>query len=650
MAFLIQSNDGVKSTVLPLGRALILIGRDPGSNLYLDDSSISKNHASIVYSGGGHILRDNGSTNGTLVNGNPVREHRLAHGDSIQFGSYHFVVDLENPVPAVKAPGESGIELERSGRAYGSSLKLPEIPGMEACGALQVVMSDKPRSAPPPLPPTGFLENLCEEDRQDLSSRGNYHFARCGETLVREGQETGRLFFLISGRLEARVGKPETLLGTISPGEWIGEVNIFDPAGAVCSVVAVEPTEYWEISRGDFERFINESRSAGSAVLIALASTLGRRIRQSTGSLQEAVKTASRLRRPKLAIALSAAALCATLAAAWFFFSGASDKSRLEAKNTLIEKNRVESISEARARIQSLQSELDAAKSDLDRSLLENRGLASELDSVRAELLAAKSAPQTPAKPAPPQEESAPAPRAEATPTAGTSESAEPTGHPSKVTVTTKTTIPAMVDGRVSGSVTIPVGRELVATGTDGDQVLVDFGGATQKIPKANTNFAEALATEVQRNAQAAKPQTTPLAQASTPKSTPVAAKPPKPQAPAPKHAGTAEVDALMNDAGILETLKELGRLRSSSEPDASRAFRSIAAKWSRISADAAGLLSTGNPAPGQAELLKKFIEASEIADHKRIQMFEAKIREIDAAWIKLKTGEKIESVTGDAP
>jgi pSer/pThr/pTyr-binding forkhead associated (FHA) protein len=650
MGFLIQANEGVKSVILPLGRALILIGRDPNSNLYLDDSSISKNHASIVFSGGAHILRDNGSTSGTVVNGTVVREHTLAHGDTIQFGPYHFTVDLENPVPTVNAPGESGIELERSGRAYSSSLKLPEIAGMEASGALQIVMSDKPRSTPPPLPPAGFLENLPEGDRQDFSSRGNYHFARSGEILIQEGHETGRLLFLISGRLEARIGKPETILGTISPGDWIGEINIFDPAGAVCSVVAIEPTEYWEISRGDFERFINESRSAGSAVLIALASTLGRRIRQSTGDLRECKKTASRLRRPKITIALAAAALCATLAAAWFFFSSTADKSRLEAKSTLIEKNRVESIGEARTRIQSLQAELDATKTDLDRSLLENRNLASELDSMRSQLLAAKSAPQSPANPLPPKNESTPTPQAEAKPAPGITEIEQFTGHPFKVRVTKKTIMPAMVDGRVSGSVTIPAGRELVATGTDGDHVVVDFGGASQKIPKANTNFVEALSAEAQRNAQAAKPRVTPPALAANPKPSPVAANLPKPQAPAPKRAGTAEIDALINETGILETLGELASLRSASDQDRSRAFRSIAARWNRLSADAAALLSTGNPSPAHAELLKKFIEASEIADLKRIQMFEAKIREIDAGWIKLKTGEKIDSVTGGAP
>ena len=49
-------------------------------------------------------------------------------------------------------------------------------------------------------------------------------------------------------------------------------------------------------------------------------------------------------------------------------------------------------------------------------------------------------------------------------------------------------------------------------------------------------------------------------------------------------------------------------------------------------------------------EILKKIIEASEILDPARGQMFEAKLREIDAAWLKLKTEEKIQNLTEGQP
>ena len=637
MAFLIQANEGIKSVILPLGRALILIGRDPGSDLYLKDSSISKNHASIVFSDGDHILRDNGSTNGSLVNGTPVREHRLAHGDTIRFGPYSFAVDLVNPVPATSAAGESGITFERSGHSYSRSLRLPEIPGNEQGGALHVVMSDKAKPEPTPLPPAGFLENLSEGERRDLSARGDYHYARSGEILIREGQDAGRLFFLISGRLEARKGSNQTPLGTVSPGEWVGEVNIFDPAGAVCSVVATEPSEYWEITRGAFERFINESRGTGSAILIALASTLGRRIRQSTGALQEAVVAP---RRSRFTLPLAAAAALAILTAAWFFLAGTSDKNRLREQNRQLEQESVETLAEALQRIQALQADLAAAQSDLARTLVDKQNLAADLESARAASQVAKAAPppsmppsQAPIKNTPPSDPvSMPKPE-------------EPAGQPSKILVTETTTVPALVDGRVSGRVAIPAGLELAVTGTDGDAVLVEFGNTPQRIPKANTNFAEALATE----AKAVSQKATPKPESKPPAATPTPSKP-DPSKTAPRTVDTKMIDDLVAKAGVLETLEELRPLRSAAEQDTARAMRSIATKWNSVSTEAARLLSLGTGSPAHIELLKKFLEASEMADPKRLQMFESKLREIDSAWIKLKTSEKIEVLTGGNP
>ena len=334
MAFLIQVNEGVKSVVLPLGRAVILIGRDADSNLYLDDSGISKNHASIIFANETYTLKDNGSASGSFVNGVRVREQNLAHDDVIQFGPYSFKVDLKNPVPVTTAIEENEVQLERSGHSYTRRVQLAEIAGLEKSGSLHVVMTDTPKTLPLPLPPTGFLSNLSVQQRQNLSLHGTYRYARNGEVLIKEGQNPGRLFLIISGKWEARKDDTQTLLGEIQPGEWVGEVNIFDPAGALCSVVAVQPSEYWEITREAFEKFINDSRGTGSAILIALAATLGRRVRQSTEGLQQAIKARPEPLPPKRSIftpIFAVVAVVAVIAAFAFFFTGTADKNRLQA-------------------------------------------------------------------------------------------------------------------------------------------------------------------------------------------------------------------------------------------------------------------------------------------------------------------------------
>jgi len=62
------------------------IGRGPENSIRLDDISVSGNHAEIVVVAENCYLKDRGSTNGTLVNGQKVTEVQLRAGDRIRFG------------------------------------------------------------------------------------------------------------------------------------------------------------------------------------------------------------------------------------------------------------------------------------------------------------------------------------------------------------------------------------------------------------------------------------------------------------------------------------------------------------------------------------------------------------------------------------
>jgi serine phosphatase RsbU (regulator of sigma subunit) len=79
-------NDGLGRRVIPLDKPSLTIGRRTESDIRLVGSDVSREHAEIVRDGGVVMLRDRGSRYGTFVNGEPVTEHRLAHGDRVQFG------------------------------------------------------------------------------------------------------------------------------------------------------------------------------------------------------------------------------------------------------------------------------------------------------------------------------------------------------------------------------------------------------------------------------------------------------------------------------------------------------------------------------------------------------------------------------------
>src|SRR5262245_29292633 len=64
----------------------ITLGRDPASQLNIPDHLVSRRHCTLEMDNGCFTLRDLGSSNGTYVNGIPVRERVLAHGDRIRAG------------------------------------------------------------------------------------------------------------------------------------------------------------------------------------------------------------------------------------------------------------------------------------------------------------------------------------------------------------------------------------------------------------------------------------------------------------------------------------------------------------------------------------------------------------------------------------
>ena len=62
------------------------IGRSPENSIRLDDNSVSSRHAEVVLVAESCYLKDLGSTNGTIVNGQPIKEVQLRAGDRIRFG------------------------------------------------------------------------------------------------------------------------------------------------------------------------------------------------------------------------------------------------------------------------------------------------------------------------------------------------------------------------------------------------------------------------------------------------------------------------------------------------------------------------------------------------------------------------------------
>lgn len=88
MAKILLMADGTVLQEMTLSKECITIGRRPDNDIVIDNLAISGRHAAITTLLDDSFLEDRGSTNGTLVNGQPVNKHFLQHGDVIELATY----------------------------------------------------------------------------------------------------------------------------------------------------------------------------------------------------------------------------------------------------------------------------------------------------------------------------------------------------------------------------------------------------------------------------------------------------------------------------------------------------------------------------------------------------------------------------------
>jgi pSer/pThr/pTyr-binding forkhead associated (FHA) protein len=84
----IRSGGGRAGEVFGVSGARMAIGRSPDAEVFLDDVTVSRNHALLVRRRDGLYIDDLGSLNGTYVNRRRIESHKLQNGDELQVGKY----------------------------------------------------------------------------------------------------------------------------------------------------------------------------------------------------------------------------------------------------------------------------------------------------------------------------------------------------------------------------------------------------------------------------------------------------------------------------------------------------------------------------------------------------------------------------------
>ncbi len=100
---LLVTTGPLRETTIPLPEGEAAIGRDPNNAVAVADPSVSRKHCMLRREDGRFQIKDLDSRNGTLVNGLPVKEQWLRHGDEIATGDSTFLFLLEEDERAIPA-------------------------------------------------------------------------------------------------------------------------------------------------------------------------------------------------------------------------------------------------------------------------------------------------------------------------------------------------------------------------------------------------------------------------------------------------------------------------------------------------------------------------------------------------------------------
>ena len=84
----IRSGGGRAGETFAVTGERMRIGRSPDAEVFLDDVTVSRNHALLVRRRDGLYVDDLGSLNGTYVNRRRIESHKLVDGDELQVGKY----------------------------------------------------------------------------------------------------------------------------------------------------------------------------------------------------------------------------------------------------------------------------------------------------------------------------------------------------------------------------------------------------------------------------------------------------------------------------------------------------------------------------------------------------------------------------------
>lgn len=208
MAKIILSVDGTVLKEVPLTKERITIGRKPHNDIPVDNLAVSGEHAAIITILNDSFIEDLNSTNGTLVNGKPIKKHFLQHNDVIEIGKHKLKYFNDAPAAAASADFEKTMIIRKPSAAPAApaAAPAPAAPAAPAPQTLSDTQSMKPAAPAAPAAPAPAAAPAAAG-----ASAGS---GREGAIQVLSGAAAGRTLDLTKNL--TTIGKPGTQVAVIT--------------------------------------------------------------------------------------------------------------------------------------------------------------------------------------------------------------------------------------------------------------------------------------------------------------------------------------------------------------------------------------------------------------------------------------------------
>lgn len=151
MAKLIISVDGQVLDEVELVKERMTIGRKPHNDVRIENLAVSGEHAAVVTILNDSFLEDLGSTNGTSVNGQPIKKHFLQNSDVVEIGKYKLKYINEKASQGTASDFDKTMVLRAPQGGAGQSSAADG--AMQVGGATAAVTGPLPGVAPSPAGP-----------------------------------------------------------------------------------------------------------------------------------------------------------------------------------------------------------------------------------------------------------------------------------------------------------------------------------------------------------------------------------------------------------------------------------------------------------------------------------------------------------------